>query len=73
MQVSWANFAMMSSWGMFGEIIIQVLGALAPVDNKLQLTDPILDPREWDIHGFGIALAQVALGNPSGAQIAGLN
>jgi hypothetical protein len=47
---------MMSSRVMFGEIITQVVGALAPVHTKLLLTDPILDPAiEAHFHGFGFA------------------
>jgi hypothetical protein len=64
---------MMSGWVMFGEIITQVVGALAPVDKKLLLLDLILYPIKTHVHGFGFALANGAVGDASGAQVVGLD
>jgi hypothetical protein len=64
-QVGWVEFVMMrSSWVIFGEIITQVVRALAPVDNKLILSDVILHPVESHIHCFGFLLPNGALGDP---------
>jgi hypothetical protein len=60
---------MMSGWVLFGEIITQVVGALAPVDKKLILTGLILYPIETHVHGFGFALGNCAVGYPGGARV----
>ena len=54
---------------MLRKIICQVVGAAAPVDEKLALVDTVTDPVKTHVDSFGAALLDGVVGNPSGTGI----
>jgi hypothetical protein len=52
--VSWSDFDVVGWWVVFGEVITMVGFAASPSDTELVLFDPVLNPIELHIHGFGM-------------------
>jgi hypothetical protein len=73
MKVERAHEAMMGRGVMFGEIVGEVVGAFAPVDEKLTLLYAVADPIKSHVDCFGAALFDCVVGNTSCADIVCLN
>jgi hypothetical protein len=58
---------------MFGEVVGQVVGSSAPVDDKLALGDPVADPIKSHVNGFGSALFDGAIGDAGRTGVVGLD
>lgn len=73
MNVAGSEEAVVGRGVMLGEIIGIVVGAFAPVDNKVALVDAIFDPIKSHVHGLGATLAYCVIYDASGACVIGLN
>ena len=58
---------------MFGEVISEVVGAFAPVDEKLSLGDTVADPIKTHIHCFGSTLFDGVVADAGGAGVVRLD
>ena len=56
-----------------GEVVGQIVGAAAPVDEELAFGDAVFDPVEAHVDGFGAALFDSVIGNAGGAGVIGLD
>ena len=54
---------------MLGEVICQVVGAAAPMDEELSLVDAVSDPVKSHVNGLGAALLYGFVGNAGGTCI----
>ena len=64
---------MMGGWVVLREVVGQVDGATAPVDDELALLYAITDPVESHVHGLGAALLDGAVDDARGAYVVGHN
>ena len=64
----------MVRWGvMFGKIICKIISPTSPVHYKLILFDPIAEPVESQVDGFGASLFDSLINNTSSTCNVGLN
>ena len=56
MQETVAHETVVTGGMVFGMVITEIVGARAPVDEKLALAYSILEPIETHVHGFGAFL-----------------
>ena len=54
---------------MFGEVVGEIVGAAAPVDDELALADAVADPVETHVDGLGAALFDGVVYDPGGAVV----
>lgn len=73
MQVRGAYLLMVGSGVMFGMIITEIIGTWSPVDKEVALANTILNPVKTHVHGFGLALADSAVGDSGGSRVIGLD
>ena len=62
MKIGWPHLPVMICRVMFGMIISQIFGSRSPVNDKLALLGPILDPIKTHANGLGYFLFYGAIG-----------
>jgi hypothetical protein len=72
-QIATAHEAVMGRGVVLGEVVGQIVGTLAPVDVEVALSDPVANPVEPHVHGFGSALFDSAIGNAGSARVVRLD
>jgi hypothetical protein len=72
-ELATAHEAVMGRWVVLGEVIGQVVGPAAPMDNNLVLAYPVTDPVKAHVDGFGAALLDSAIGDAISAGVISLH
>ena len=72
-EVSGADQAMMGREMVLGKVISKVLRARTPIHNVVALADTILYPIKAHVHGFGLTLAGVSVGDAVCAGVVSLD
>ena len=61
-ELVWSYLTVVGGGMMLGVIVTKIVGAGAPVDDKLSLAGPVLDPIEAHVDGFGSFLFDGVVG-----------
>lgn len=51
-----SHFEMVGRWMMFGVVVSKIILSRSPIDVKLALRYPILDPIKMHVHGTSLSL-----------------
>ena len=73
MQEDGAHEPMVTRRMVLREVVAQVFGPWAPVNEKLALFDSVLDPVKTHVHGLGAFLLDSVVGKTYGCRVVGLD